>query len=92
MNILLDTGFLVALIVKPQNTKQIEQHETAKQMLKKHSLDDFHTVWECITEACHFKLRQQTNLIEMADCVWRSNPRQPNQRIIRHGSLHGKPV
>jgi predicted aspartyl protease len=38
MNILLDTGFLVALIVKPQNAKQIEQHETAKQMLKKTQL------------------------------------------------------
>lgn len=44
MNILLDTGFLVALIVKPQNPRQIEQHETAKQMLKKHSLERFHTV------------------------------------------------
>ena len=53
MNILLDTGFLVALIVKPQNSRQIEQHETAKQMLKKHSLESFHTVWECVTEACH---------------------------------------
>lgn len=63
MNILLDTGFLVALIVKPQNTKQIEQHETAKQMLKKHSLDDFHTLWECITEACHLLSKDSRQIL-----------------------------
>ena len=39
MHILLDTGFLVALIVKPHNQKQNEQHETAKQMLKTHGAD-----------------------------------------------------
>ncbi|MCX7096758.1 MAG: hypothetical protein NTV43_02500 [Methylococcales bacterium] len=36
MNILLDTGSLVVLIVKPKNSKQLEQHETAKQVLKTH--------------------------------------------------------
>jgi uncharacterized protein len=53
MDILIDTGFLVALIVKPQNPKQIQQHEPAKQMLKTHCLANFHTLWECVTEACH---------------------------------------
>jgi hypothetical protein len=48
MNSLLDTGFLVALIVKPQSSTQIKQQETAKQMLKKHSLENFHTVWKCL--------------------------------------------
>ena len=36
MDILLDTGFLVALIIQPKNELQTMQHETEKQMLNKH--------------------------------------------------------
>lgn len=63
MDILLDTGFLVALIAKPQNKLQIVQHETATQMLKNHYLDDFHTIWECITEACHLLSKDSRQIL-----------------------------
>jgi predicted nucleic acid-binding protein len=63
MDILLDTGFLVALIIKPQNQKQTEQHETAKQMLKKYGMENFHTVWECVTEACHLLSKDSRQIL-----------------------------
>lgn len=49
MDILLDTGFLVALIARDSR-----HHETAVAMLKRHGLANFHTLWECIAEAGHF--------------------------------------
>ena len=49
MDILLDTGFLVALIARDSR-----HHETAITMLKRHGLANFHTLWECIAEAGHF--------------------------------------
>ncbi|MFZ4504310.1 MAG: type II toxin-antitoxin system VapC family toxin [Methylovulum sp.] len=63
MDILLDTGFLVALIIKPQNQQQTVQHETAKQMLKTHGMDNFHTVWECVTEACHLLSKNSRQIL-----------------------------
>jgi predicted nucleic acid-binding protein len=63
MDILLDTGFLVALIVKPKNEKETMQHETAKQMLKTHCMDNFHTVWECVTEACHLLSKDSRQIL-----------------------------
>lgn len=50
MNILLDTGFMVALLVK--NDKY---HSQAVAILGgvKASVNNYHTVWECLTEACH---------------------------------------
>ena len=49
MDILLDTGFLVALIARDSR-----HHETAVAMLKQHGRENFHTLWECVTEAGHF--------------------------------------
>ncbi len=49
MDILLDTGFLVALIAKDS-----QHHDTATMMLKKYGYANFHTLWECVTEAGHF--------------------------------------
>jgi predicted nucleic acid-binding protein len=63
MDILLDTGFLVALIIKPQNQQQTQQHETAKQILKTHGMDNFHTLWECVTEACHLLSKDSRQIL-----------------------------
>jgi predicted nucleic acid-binding protein len=63
MDILLDTGFMVALIIKPQNSQQNEQHETAKQMLKTHCMENFHTLWECVTEACHLLSKDSRQIL-----------------------------
>ena len=30
---------------------------------KKYSLDDFHTVWECITEACHLLSKDSRQIL-----------------------------
>jgi uncharacterized protein len=49
MDILLDTGFMVALIAKDS-----QHHNTATTMLKKYGRANFHTLWECVTEAGHF--------------------------------------
>lgn len=49
MDILLDTGFLVALIARDS-----VHHSTAKFVLQEYSHANLHTLWECITEAGHF--------------------------------------
>ena len=49
MDTLLDTGFLVALMARDSL-----HHDTAVAMLKRHGREDFHTLWECVTEAGHF--------------------------------------
>ncbi|HRH92469.1 MAG TPA: PIN domain-containing protein [Agitococcus sp.] len=49
MDILLDTGFLVALMAKDS-----QHHDTAKAILEKYSRANYHTLWECVTEAGHF--------------------------------------
>ncbi len=49
MDILLDTGFLVALLARNS-----QQHDTAKVIFKQHGNAEFHTLWECVTEAGHF--------------------------------------
>ncbi|MDO8417563.1 MAG: hypothetical protein Q7S87_15275 [Agitococcus sp.] len=49
MDILLDTGFLVALMARNST-----HHETAKAILLHHQKANFHTLWECVTEAGHF--------------------------------------
>lgn len=48
---------------KPTKPKQIQQHETAKQMLKAHCLANFHTVWECVTEACHLLSKESRQIL-----------------------------
>ncbi|MBH1970181.1 hypothetical protein FK216_03400 [Moraxellaceae bacterium AER2_44_116] len=50
------SGFLVALIAKDS-----PHHETATTMLKKHGRANFHTLWECVTEAGHFLNNQGRN-------------------------------
>ncbi len=49
MDILIDTGFMVALLARDS-----QHHETAVAMLKRHGRENFHTLWECVTEAGHF--------------------------------------
>lgn len=49
MDILIDTGFMVALLARDSR-----HHDTAVAMLKRHGRERFHTLWECITEAGHF--------------------------------------
>ena len=64
MDILLDTGFMVALIAKDS-----QHHNTATTMLKKYGRANFHTLWECVTEAGHFLNNQgrQSLLCWLAD-------------------------
>jgi len=64
MDILLDTGFLVALIARDS-----PHHATAIGMLHQYESARFHTLWECVTEAGHFLNNQgrQSLLLWLSD-------------------------